>query len=439
MTLVFVVMFVVIFTGLAGLVSRTYHEAVLQSGDELAFQIAEAGLNYGRWRLAHSTEDFSSETREVEDQYAGVLGSFEVTFQSLSGSDVVMIQSVGTTSSQPSREVTLKARYGKESLARYSSITNSDVWYGGEINGPVHANGGIRMDGYSESLMASAKETYICQPHHGCDYEEKPGVWGSGEMRDLWEFPVPVVDYASLTLDLLDMKDLAQQAGTYYGTSGNYGYHLVFNADNTYSMYEVNSKGSNIWSWFPETGWQWTSHDIGQETFLGTQLVPSGGVIYVEDTLWMEGEVRDRVTVAAGRFPDAPGTNVDIIVNGDISYGGVKDGSRALGAIAQRHVLIPYSAAPDYLQLDGAYIAQKGRFGRRYYYYGEHRLKTRITRYGMIASNLVPVTSWVDSDGTVVSGYQEGVSEYDPNMLYLPPPYFPTTGQYKFISWEEVQ
>lgn len=439
MTLVFVAMFLVIFMGLVGVVSRTYHQAVVQSHDELAFQIAEAGLDYGRWRLAHSGEDFTAETREVEDQFAGVLGKYDVTFTPQVSSSIVMVQSVGRTESLPAREVTLKARYGMPSLAQYASLTNGDVWYGGEIHGPVHANGGIRMDGYSDSLVASARETYICQPHHGCNYEEKPGVWGDGEIQDLWEFPLPVVDYNAITLDLLDMRDIAQADGTYYGPSGVFGYHVVFNADNTYSTYRVTRKESGVQSWFPETGWQRISHDIGRETLLEVKAVPSDGVIYVEDTLWVEGDIRDRISVAAGRFPDTPATNLDIIINGNISYGGVKDGTHSFGAVAQRHVLIPYSAAPDNLQLDGAFIAQKGRFGRRYYPWGVHRLKTSMTRYGMIASNLVPVTAWVDGEGQVVSGYRQGSSSYDPHLLYLPPPYFPTTGQYQFISWEEVE
>lgn len=439
MTLVFVTMFLVIFVGLVGVVSRTYHQAVVQAHDELAFQVAEAGLDYGRWRLAHSSEDFTAETREVADQWAGLLGTYDVTFEQQPSSSVVLVKSVGRTESQPAREVALRARYGLPSLAGYATLTNSDVWYGGEIHGAVHANGGIRMDGQSDSTVASAKETYICQPNHGCNYEEKPGVWGEGEIKELWEFPVPPVDYNALTLDLLDMRDIAQAAGTYYGSSGAFGYHLVFNGDNTYTMYQVTKKGPKIWLWFPETGWQRTSYDIGEQTLLEVRPVPSDGVVYVEDTLWVEGGVRNRISVAAGRFPDTPATNVDIILNGNISYGGVRDGTRSLGVIAQRHVLIPYAAAPDNLQLDGAFIAQKGRFGRHYYSSGIHRLKTSIVRYGMIASNLVPITAWVDGNGQVTSGYQQGESSYDKNLLYQPPPYFPTTGQYQFISWEEVE
>lgn len=443
MTLIFVTMFAVIFASLAGLVNRTYHESVLQAQDETAFQIAEAGLNFGRWRLAHAPEDYTEQTNTITDQLAGDLGDYTVTFTPpAAGSTTVLITSVGSTESQPDRSVELRARYGRPSLARYASITNGDVWYGGTISGAVHANGGIRMDGQSDSIMTSALETYVCQPHHGCSNETQPGVWGTGVIQELWEFPVPAVDYNGITTDLLDMRSAAQSAGTYYGPSGNFGYHIEFNADNTYSISRVTARGQNVWSWRSETGWQYTSHDIGSTTLVETVSVPSNGIIFVEDDLWINGDVRDRITVAAGVFPDTPSTNVDIILNGNISYGGVLDGTRSLGAIGQRHVLIPWSGAPDDMVLDGAFIAQKGSFHRRYYPNGygaqAHYLKNSLTRYGMLASNGVPATTWV-SGGNVVSGFQTGSASYDPNFLYGPPPYFPANGQYEFISWEEQQ
>jgi hypothetical protein len=432
----------VIFTGLVGMVSRTYQQAVVQSHDELAFQVAEAGLNFGRWRLAHDADDLEAETRNVSDQFAGVLGTYDVSFEQQPGSTVVVITSVGRTASLPAREVTLRARYGSPSLARYAFLTNGDVWYGGQISGLVHANGGIRMDGQSDSLMTSAQEEYICQPHHGCNFQERPGVWGSGEIEELWEFPVSPVDYNAVTLTLLDMQDAAETTDTYYDPSGVFGYNIVFNSNNTYSIYQVTSLQPNVWSYFAETGWQFTSHDVATQTLVETKAVPSNGVIYTADRVWVSGDIRDRVTVAAGVFPDNPSTNVDIIINGSISYGGVRDGTRVFGAAAQRHVLIPYSAAPSTLTLDGAFIAQKGRFGRRYYQNccgtQAHALKTSLQRYGMIASSLVPVTAWL-SGGNVVSGYQSGQSSYDPNLLYQPPPFFPASGQPEFISWEQVE
>lgn len=298
------------------------------------------------------------------------------------------------------------------------------------------------MDGTSDSLVTSAMETYVCQTYHGCGPTTQPGVWGTGAIAELWEFPVAAVDYNGITSDLLDMKTAAQASGTYYGDSGDFGYEIEFNSDNTYTISRVTAKGPSVWSWLSATGWQFTSHDVGTTALVETASVPSDGVIYVEDTTWIHGDVRDRVTVAAGVFPDTPATNVDVILNGNISYDGVRDGSRALGAVAQRHILIPWSGAPDDMVLDGAYIAQKGAFHRRYYPNGygsqAHHLKNSLTRYGMLASNGVPATTWV-SGSTVVSGFQSGSSSYDPYFLYAPPPYFPTSGQYEFISWEEQQ
>jgi hypothetical protein len=444
MTLVFVTMFVVIFMALTGFVTRLYHQAVLQTQDEIAFQVAEAGLNYGRWRLAHDEDNFTPETKIISDQFAGELGSYAVTFEPVvPGSTLVIITSVGQTQAQPLRTVTLQARYGKPSLARYTAVINNDVWYRSELHGPVHANGGIRMDGTSDSIVESAQATYQCQPFHGCSpAQSRPGVWGTGQDQNLWEFPVPPVDYNALTTDLLAVRDVAQANGTYYGLSGVFGYQLQFNDNNTYSIYQVTAKGPNIWSSTNETGWQFTSHDVGTTVLVETRPVPSGGVIFVEDMLWLKGDIRDRVTVAAGRFPDTPATNVDIILNGDISYGGVRDGTRVLGAIAQRHMLIPWSGAENNLDLEGAFIAQKGKFHRRYYQNccgtQAHALKASLSRFGMVGSNLVPATAYV-SGSTVVSGYQQSVSYYDPNLLYLPPPYFPTSGQYQFVSWEEVE
>lgn len=441
MTLVFVVMFTVIFASLSGLTGQQAHQGTLQAQDERAFQIAESGLDWGGWRLAHEPTNFDQETKDISDQFAGTIGSFQVTFTPpIPGSTTTTITSVGNTANQPNRKVTLEARYGIPSLARYASVTNQDAWYSGQIQGEVHSNGGIRMDGNSNSLMTSAKATYTCQPNQGCNNVVKPGIWGSGTDQALWEFPVPAVDYNSFTLNLVDMKTAAQTANTYYGSgSGTFGYHVVFNSNNTYSVYKVKKLTSKIQSYFPETDWELASHDIDQETFLETKSVPAGSILYFEDTVWVNGEIRSRITVASGKLPDNPSTNTDIIINGNITYGGVHDGSRVFGAIAQRHVLIPYSAAPDNLTLEGAYVAQKGRFGRRLYDSGSQNLRSSLIRYGMIASNLNPVTAWVDGSGTVTSGYRSGQTTYDSHLLYGPPPYFPTNGQYEFLSWEQVE
>ncbi|MDP3997957.1 MAG: hypothetical protein U1C49_01340 [Candidatus Andersenbacteria bacterium] len=451
MTMVFVFMFAVIFIALTGLVNRTYHESVIQAQDEEAFQIAEAGLNYARWRLAHNPENYASETREVNDQLAGSLGEYDVSFtEPTTGSTAVTITSVGQTAALPHREVTLKARYGRPSLAQYSAVYNDDYWFGpmDVLHGVVHANGGIRMDGTSDSKMTSAKETYTCKWYHGCGSGLiKPGVWGAGQIQELWEYPVAPVNYAGLTLDLLNIQEVADEAGSYYDSSHAEGYHLVLNENNTYTVYRVTEKAPKIWSKAIVNGVQKReklSHDIAEEEFIETKDIPDAGALYFEDTLWIEGHVHTRVTVGAGVFPDANGTNVDVIINGSLTYDGVKDGSRALGVIAQRDILIPWSGADDVLEMNGAFVAQKGGFGRRFYENSgdtaEHAIKTSLTIYGMIAMNVLTVdVTWVGGSDDVTSGYPEVTRSYDYNFRYAPPPYFPTSGQYEFISWEEEQ
>lgn len=448
MTLVFTGVFLVIFIGLTGLTSRHFHQGTLQFQEDAALHMAEAGLHYARWRLSHDSENLETESKAMEDQFAGQVGSFDISFgPPAPGSTVVTITSVGRTSSPASPNITLRARYGIPSFAQHSALFNSDYWFGDTdvLSGPAHSNGGIRMDGLSNSVVSSAAETYICQPQHSCNYEEKPGVWGIGQDQDLWEWPVAPVNFNGLTNDLLDMRLLAQASETYYDRANAFGYHLIFNDTNTYSIYRVTSLGPAILSWAPpEKKYTYTSVDIGTEVLVETKDVPSDGVIYIEDTVWIEGDIRDRVTVAAGVFPDQPSTNADVIINGDITYGGLRDGSRVLGVIAQRHILLPWSAAEDVLDMDGAFIAKSGSFGRRHYPNccgaQAHRLKSKLNIFGMIGLNQLSVdTTWVNSGGTVTSGYQETERAYDPNLLYNPPPHFPTTGEYEFLSWERVE
>jgi len=81
-------------------------------------------------------------------------------------------------------------------------------------------------------------------------------------------------------------------------------------------------------------------------------------------------------------------------------------------------------------------VAQKGA-AQRYYYSGS--VKNQITVRGSIITNNVWTWSWVNSWGTVISGYRNTVSSYEPALIYNPPPYFPNSGSVQFISWLELR
>jgi hypothetical protein len=108
--------------------------------------------------------------------------------------------------------------------------------------------------------------------------------------------------------------------------------------------------------------------------------------------------------------------------------------------MAQQDILVPLYSESD-LIIDGALLAQNGHVFRYYYYpsyYPADTIKTRIETYGTIITNTMWTWSWVNSSDTIISGYQSSSTNYDPNLYYSPPPYFPTQDDYTFISWEEV-
>src|SRR3989344_6625204 len=80
MTVILVMMLTVMFISLSGITNLQYRQGGLAAQDETALQIAEAGLNFARWRLAHDSTNFTSVTKEMNDPLHGLLGTYALTF-----------------------------------------------------------------------------------------------------------------------------------------------------------------------------------------------------------------------------------------------------------------------------------------------------------------------------------------------------------------------
>lgn len=416
---------------------------------EQALQIAEAGINYYQWHLAHYPTDYQDGTGAagpylhdyIDTDTDTMIGQFSLEITPpLIGSTVVTIKSTGYALANPNTKRTITTRFGVPSLAKYSFLTNSDVWIGDteSVNGEFHSNNGIRFDGTGNAPVTSAKTTYTCQPYHGCSPAAvKPGIWGAAPAptQSFWQFPVPNLDFSTITANLATMKDDAQTNGIYLAPSGGQGYSLVFNNNNTVSIYRVNSLRAH------PTGWDVNgaahNEDLdygtggGARTLLSTPALPANGVMYIEDRTWVEGTVSGRVMVAAALLPYNPATAKSILIPNNIQYT-VKDGTVALGLLAQKDLLATYYA-PATFNIDGALIAQNGSV-QRFYFPGN--LKTTITTYGSLMTFGVWTWSWVNGAGTVVSGYQNTITTYDTNLLFSPPPNFPLSNSgYQQITW----
>ncbi len=441
---------VLIFGGLAAfLIGGLVQMAVLEhqagrakAAKELALQIAEAGVEYYKWHLAHDQTDFRDGTggpgpyvHDYTDKDGTLVGRFSLDITPPPvGSTVVRIRSTGWSLAYPAVRRTVSVRIGFPSVADYAFLTNTDIWIGDTeaVHGKLHANGGIRFDGTDDAPITSARSTYVCRPFHGCSDQTRPGIWGVGGPTSFWQFPVPAQDFNAITVDLANLKTLAQTAGIYLAPSGTNGYLLRLNANRTVSIFRVTALRPPVSGYTVNGVWVNESNDILTTVLIETRAIPASGAIFVEDKTWVDGTVSGYVTVGSGRFPDNPATRTSIVINGNILYV-AKDGTHGLGLIAQKDVLVP-RFSPSQLEVDAALLAQNGS-AQRYYYPGN--VLDRIIIYGSTISNGVWTWSWVSGGGAIVSGYRNTDTTYDANLTYAPPPGFPVGNAYQQISWQE--
>ena len=454
---------------------------------EQALQIAEAGNDYYRWHLAHAKTDYKDGTsdpgpyvHDFMDKNGDVIGQFslDITAPSL-GSTVTMIKSTGKVTGDTTVKRSIRTMMAIPTIAKFAVASNSEVRFGvgTEIFGPIHSNGGIRFDGLAHNIVSSSKQTYLDpdvpydtsfgvhthvspadptvppSPLPLPEMPHRPDVFVAGR-----QLSVPAVDFAGLTPDLQKMKTDASTAGIYLAPSGQRGYHLVLNNNNTVDIYRVTALTSPPFFCLNQegSGSYWGTWTISSQTFIGNSPMPANGLIFVEDDAWVDGTINNsRVTIAAARFPDVDSTRASIIINNNLTYTNygtsISPGSSTaicdatydvIGLIAQRNINIGLGSAND-LRIDAALVAQNGRVGRYYYnnlFCGSTSTRNSINLYGMIASNARYGFSWICNGTTHCSGYGTRNINYDPRLLYCAPPDFPlTSDQYETISWEEVR
>lgn len=459
---------IIALTSWFGIVIKSVKELVQR---EQAFHIAEAGVEYYRWHLAHAPTDFQDGTGEpgpyvhdFEDKNGDVIGQFSLDITPpLVGSTVVTIESTGTILENPDISRTVKVQLAKPSFAKYAFVSNADMRFGEgtEIYGPIHSNGGIRFDGLAHNLVSSSKETYDDPDHSG------PQEWGVhthlspidpyppeefNNRTDVFEagreVAVPAADFDGITSDISNLKTLGQgEDGYYFSESGRSGYHVVLKTDDTFDLYKVESISAPPHSSCNNTAGQdgWGTWSIGSQSFVDNYDFPENGIIFIEDDAWVSGQIDTaRLTIIAGTLPDIPENRKNIIVNEDLLYTN-HDGQDVISLIAQNNINVGLYSDND-LEIDAALIAQNGRVGRHYYRssytfwfwnvpgcspYDE---MDTVSLYGMIGTN--QRYGFAYTDGT---GYETRNISYDANLLYSPPPSFPlTSDQYEPILWEEI-
>ncbi len=453
----------IILTSIVGFVTSYISYSFKHRDREQALHIAEAGVHFYKWYLAHQLDGRTAgqiqafwdsgtalgQTTPYTGTFANGQYVIEVT-PPAAGETIVYIEATGSTIKSPDKKRTIRVRLRRPSWSEYAALTHEAVRFGvgTEVFGRLHSNNGMRFDGLAHNLVTSAVDQYNDPDHTGANefgvhtHVNVPPATGINNAfraaeappnpvptrTDVFEagreFPVAPIDFNGLQGDLGLMKSDAQAGvnGSRYFNNANQGRHIILKSDDTFDIRTVQSFNAS------------TNEIINYNGGWATYAIPDGGVIFVENNVWLEGTVNGRrVTVIAANLISA--SKKTMYLGKDIRYTNY-DCTDMIGLIGQQDVEV-YRQSEDDLRIDAALIAQSGRVGRAYYT-GSYAIRNVITVYGAIASNRRYGFAWIDAAGSHVSGYITRNLYYDNNLLYCPPPYFPTGTQYELDLWEEL-
>lgn len=499
----------ILLTGIIGFVVSQMNFSTNRVEYARAFQIAESGIYYYRWYLAHATDGMNAQqlkafwqnsatlgvsgpvTIDYKDPETGeTVGQYTITLNPPDPySTIATITVVGQSEKLPDVTRTVRVRFRRPSWSEYAALANDFMRFGQgtEVYGKIHSNKGIRFDGVAHNSVTSLVPKFNDPDHSGSDefgvhtHVNRPPLFGVNDLfrpleappnpvqnrPDVFaggrQFPVPEVGFASVQSDLSFMKKTACNydegtgsctvtntcwaSGCYFDNTG-YGRHIVFSGT-TMSVRTVTDYSKDAYDASGRVTTQGTKSILTQSSAT-SYTIPDNGIIFVDDNVWLEGTVNEkRVTVAAAntgtiQLPSSPAANAFLGFD-NLRYTN-HDGRDIIGVVAQNNVEIMKQSQTN-LTIDAALLAQNGRVGREYYTcskwayalgikhcdtYTSGDYKNSITVNGSLATNVR--YGFAYTDGT---GYDERNLNFDNNLLYYPPPYFPTGTEYSIDLWEE--
>jgi hypothetical protein len=436
--------------------------------------VAEAGLNQYLWMVAagksSEVNDFAIpgnagpdphfKTFTLTDPYSGAEeGVYSILVAPPGPADSrIAVTVTGTASSPVDAPRTVSAHIGRPSFSEYVLLVDEEVYIGGPLGriwfGKTHSNTGIRIE------TSNINDTVTCaRSTYSYSGSAKPGIWSqdipsSDPSRALWKFPVPPVDFGTVTSDFVRLNSLATGVHnlpyvTPSAPGTAHGWYIKILPNEQYQIAQVMGEYENkSYSAGDNRGGYLTYGPLS-----APRPYPSKGVIYANDNVWVEGtDISGRLTIASSGQLNPPGKQTPTSINivGDITYH-AKDGTVALGLIAQNNVKIPMyapmgksgSLSNMNMEVDCALIAQQGAEFVNFDSSGSSSTwgprRGLLTLFGSVSSNQTPYRRTSPIAGSSdYAGFADGANTYDGFLLHNPPPYFPTVGSYQILDWREL-
>jgi hypothetical protein len=322
---------------------------------------------------------------------------------------------VGSTSTTDERAI--EAFIRPSSIADFQMIANDDIQYGstatteGKIYAGIDANnvkhgighqGTAKANVYAEGCVG----TTVNMSNHTCSgsgptLQNGALTYNQSTIRTVLKNPV---NFGSFLTSLTDIKRAAEYAGV--KLDGNYAaWRLTFQTDGTFTVKHCTA-ALNVAQVSPTC----------TNNTPSSMAVPSNGAVYSPQTVIVSGVVDGRLTVASDQ---------DIVVAGDISYESLTDD--VLGLNAKNNVYVADWATGNDLTWRAATLAQSGEWRS---YTCSPTTKNKMTFIGSTAT----------FGGGCMSLYATRDYQYDDNLFWLPPPWFPTIEDaYTIYLFRELQ
>ena len=335
------------------------------------------------------------------------------------GSQAVKIVSTGRKTGSTTNLRSVEVFVRPASLTDFQMVSNADVSYGSTATTRGKLYAGIDAGGTKHNINHAGKaygDLYAEGSVSGSPtYYNGAKAYGSSTIRSIIPNPINFNTFAS---SLVDLKAAAQATGgLYLDDSTKDAWRLTFNANGTITVASCKKATTTTTSHGNTTT---IYYDIAESpaptcTTTSTPNMPASGAIYVNQSVIVSGIVKGQVTVAS---------NDDVIIGNGTSY--VTPGVDVLGLIAKNDMTIAEYVDND-LTWSAATIAQTGYW--RSYTGATSGSHGTMTFSGSTSTNL----------GGSMGMFDYRNYNYDSNLLYLQPPFFPYIADtYTVLSFREL-
>jgi Tfp pilus assembly protein PilX len=329
---------------------------------------------------------------------------------------------VGSTKNQRVIEVLTR----QSTIADFQMLADDDISYGATATTAGKIYAGIDPDGHKHWVDHEGKasaDIYAEDTVYGNTtllngakrWDGNPATTTIGDIRTQIHDPI---NFSAFTQSQADVKRVAQfEGGTHfpYLDASTDAWQLTFKNNGTVVVQSCTRFRSGR-----------VTYDVAVAAptcSAGTAWpLPAKGAIYSEVPVIVSGVVNGRVTVVS---------NVNIVVSGNIQYLSDVDGTApkddVLGLIGKSYVFVA-AWAPSTLTWHAATLAQEQQW-RSYY----------CPNDGDGAGTMTFIGSTATMHGGCMTQYDVRNYNYDPSLLYLPPPWFPTIGgAYTILVFREL-